>query len=371
MACEIQLRELRKVYQTGGIERVAVDEISLDIPERSFTTLVGPSGCGKTTTLRMLAGLEEATSGRILFGDEDVTDHTPQERDVGMVFQNIALIPHMTVRENIGYVLKINGVPKEKRDEKIEEAATILQISDQLEKNPADLSGGQQQRVALGSAFVQDPDVLLLDEPMSDIDAKLKAELRVEIQRLHQKLDTTIVYVTHDQTEAMTMSDHVILLNEGRVEQFDPPTDLFDYPVSEYVASFIGTPGTNSLPCLVTAEGDTVSFRGHGLDLSIPKSTLERIPTDTATLGVRPQYLTLDTGKYSLDIEVDVVEPIGTESVVHGRTQDDTQIDIVTSNVGAIDEGSTITVSFDHEHIFVFDNDGKTIYFGEKQTPLA
>jgi multiple sugar transport system ATP-binding protein len=367
MACEIQLDDLRKVYRTGGTEHVAVDGITLDIPEGSFTTLVGPSGCGKTTTLRMLAGLETVTSGRILFGAEDVTDHTPQERDVGMVFQNIALIPHMTVRENIGYVLKLNGVGKERRDEQVEEAAATLRIADQLDKRPADLSGGQQQRVALGSAFVQDPDVLLLDEPMSDIDAKLKAELRVEIQRLHQKLDTTIVYVTHDQTEAMTMSDHVILLNQGRVEQFDPPTNLFDNPVSEYVASFIGTPSTNALECSVETDGETVTLRGHGVTVSIPASDIEHTPEGTATLGIRPQYLSLDAGEYSLQVSVDVVEPIGTESVIHGRTQADAPIDVVTSNVGAIDEESTITVSFDHEDLFIFDQNGETVYLGETQ----
>lgn len=211
MAKSITLDGVTKEY--GSI--VAVDNVSLTIPEGDFVTLVGPSGSGKTTLLRMIAGLETLTSGRIIFGDEDLTDSSPQDRPLSMVFQNIALYPHMSCRENIGYGLKIHGVPAEERNERIEKAAKSLQIGDQLDKAPSELSGGQQQRVALGRAFVEDPEVLLLDEPMSDLDAKLKEELRVEFQRLHRELDATFVYVTHDQNEAMTMSDKIAVMKGG------------------------------------------------------------------------------------------------------------------------------------------------------------
>ncbi|WP_158059343.1 ABC transporter ATP-binding protein [Halorussus halophilus] len=377
MAKEIALDGVRKEYRTLGTTHVAVDDVTLSIPAGSFTTIVGPSGCGKTTTLRMIAGLESPTSGRICFGETDVTDLPPQKRNVAMVFQSIALYPHMTVRQNVGYGLKIAGVPKRERDERIEEAAATLQISDQLEKKPAELSGGQQQRVALGSAFVQDPDVLLLDEPMSDLDAKLKAELRVEVQRLHQQLDTTVVYVTHDQTEAMTMSDYVVLLKEGHVAQFDPPKTLFDYPDSEYVARFIGTPSTNVVDCTVrnrddaTGDGDSdghgegVVLEGHGLTIPIPGDTLGKRAGETVGVGIRPQYLTPAGGEHTFEITVEVVEPLGTESVVHAQTADGTRIDVVTDAVGGLDHGDSLVVGFDRRDVFVFDAEGETILFGD------
>ncbi|WP_332898840.1 ABC transporter ATP-binding protein [Haladaptatus sp. CMSO5] len=364
MAQSIRLDTVRKEFTTLGKTHVAVDDISLEIPAGSFTTLVGPSGCGKTTTLRMLAGLETPTAGRIHFGDDDVTDLPPQKRNVSMVFQSIALYPHMSVRENIGYGLKIHGVPKGKRDEKIEEAARVLQIEEQLEKMPAELSGGQQQRVALGGAFVQDPEVLLLDEPMSDLDAKLKSELRVEIQRLHQELDTTIVYVTHDQTEAMTMSDRVVLLREGHVAQFDPPRTLFHRPQSEYVASFIGTPSTNLLRCSVTDADGTATVEGHGIRVPVG-SQLDAHLGNTVTLGIRPQYLSPSAGDIRFTVTAEVVEPLGTESVVHGKTTDGTRVDVVSPEVDDVQPGDELTVGFDREDCYIFGADGETICFGD------
>lgn len=365
MATTIHLRDVRKVFSVGGTDHLAVDDISLDVPAGSFTTIVGPSGCGKTTTLRMLAGLETPTEGTISFGDRDVTDLPPQDRNAAMVFQSIALYPHMSVRDNIGYALKVGGVPKSERDERIDRAAETLQITDQLEKMPAELSGGQQQRVALGSALVQDPDVLLLDEPMSDLDAKLKAELRVEVQRLHKELDTTVVYVTHDQTEAMTMSDHVVLLNEGRVEQFDPPMTLFDRPTSEYAARFIGTPSTNVLECTVEDDGDVPLVAGHGARVRLANVGLEDRIGDTVRLGVRPQYVSPGGGENELEVTVEVVEPLGTESVVHTRTADGTAFDVVTSEIEGLDPGTTVRAGFDTENVYLFDAEGKTIAFGE------
>ncbi|MFC6732482.1 MULTISPECIES: ABC transporter ATP-binding protein [unclassified Haladaptatus] len=364
MAQSIRLDTVRKEFKTLGQTHVAVDDVSLEIPAGSFTTLVGPSGCGKTTTLRMLAGLETPTSGRIHFGDDDVTDLPPQKRNVSMVFQSIALYPHMSVRENIGYGLKIHGVPKAERDEKIEEAARVLQIEEQLEKMPAELSGGQQQRVALGGAFVQDPEVLLLDEPMSDLDAKLKSELRVEIQRLHQELDTTIVYVTHDQTEAMTMSDRVVLLREGHVAQFDPPRTLFHRPQSAYVASFIGTPSTNLLTCSVTSVDGVPTIEGHGIRMPAGEALSAHVG-NSVTLGIRPQYLRPSGGEIRFEVTAEVVEPLGTESVVHAKTADGTRVDVVSPEVDDARPGDSIIVGFDRDDCYVFAADGETICFGD------
>ncbi|MFB6126044.1 MAG: ABC transporter ATP-binding protein [Halolamina sp.] len=358
MARSIRLDSVRKTYRAGGADHVAVDDLSLEIPEGSFTTIVGPSGCGKTTTLRMIAGLETPTSGRIRFGDQDVTETPPQERNAAMVFQSIALYPHMSVRENIGYGLKVQGVPAEERARRIDDAGETLQIADQLEKMPAELSGGQQQRVALGSAFVQDPEVLLLDEPMSDLDAKLKAELRVEVQRLHQELDATIVYVTHDQTEAMTMSDYVLLLEEGRLAQFDPPGTLFDAPTSEYVARFIGTPSTNVLPATVERGGDGVVVAAEGFELPAADALSAG---DDATVGVRPQYLSPGGGPKAFAITADVVEQLGTEFVVHGTTDAGTSVDIVSDAVDDVAPGDGLRVGFDPADAFVFGPDGTTV----------
>ncbi|KTG20232.1 ABC transporter ATP-binding protein [Haloferax profundi] len=367
MATSIHLDTVRKEFRTLGNTHVAVDDLSLDIPEGSFTTFVGPSGCGKTTTLRMLAGLETPTSGTVSFGDEDVTDLPPQERNVSMVFQSIALYPHMSVRENIGYGLKIHGVPKSERDERIDEAAEVLQIEQQLEKMPSELSGGQQQRVALGGAFVQDPDVLLLDEPMSDLDAKLKSDLRVEIQRLHQELDTTVVYVTHDQTEAMTMSDQVVLLREGELAQVDPPKRLFDYPNSEYVAQFIGMPSTNVVECSVTEQNSVTSLEGPGLTVPLP-AEVKPPASDSVRLGIRPQYLEVgSTGSCTLTVDVEVIETLGTESVVHGRLADGTNFDVVSDAVDDVSAGDKLDVSFDISDAFVFGDDGDTILFGAER----
>jgi multiple sugar transport system ATP-binding protein len=365
MARPIHFDTVRKEYNTAGTVHVAVDDLTLSIPEGSFTTLVGPSGCGKTTTLRMIAGLEAPSSGRIAFGDEDVTDQSPQERNCAMVFQSIALYPHMTVRENIGYGLKVQGVPKAERDDLIDEAAATLKITEQLEKMPSELSGGQQQRVALGSAFVQDPDVLLLDEPMSDLDAKLKAELRVEVQRLHQELDATVVYVTHDQTEAMTMSDQVILLNEGRLEQFAPPGELFDRPVSAYVAEFIGTPSTNLLAATVQESSGGYVLSAQGFEVVVPAEHFANRVGERVTVGIRPQYLSADSGTYDLDVTAEVIEQLGTEFVVHGYTNDDTAVDAVSATFGDVTNGDKLNLSFEATDLFVFDANGQTICHGQ------
>ena len=366
MAKEIRTERLRKEYDADDRTVVANDDIDLTIAEGEFTTIVGPSGCGKTTLLRMIAGLQEPTSGRLYFGDEDVTDERPQDRDISMVFQNIALYPHMTVRENIGYALKIEGVPNEERAERVEEAAEILQIADQLEKKPDALSGGQQQRVALGAAFVKEPEIILFDEPMSDLDAKLRAELRVEVQQLHKRLDATVVYVTHDQTEAMTMSDTVVTLREGHVEQVAPPTELFDFPNSTYVAEFIGTPATNFLPVDLQLTDGTPTLRGFGMEIEVPSEELEPHAGRTVDLGVRPQYLSAGGGSFELDVTINVIEPLGTESVVHATRPDGEPIDFVTDDIAEIFPGDTVTVGFDEEDLIVFGPDGEAVVYGAR-----
>jgi multiple sugar transport system ATP-binding protein len=282
------------------------------------------------------------------------------------VFQSIALYPHMTVRENIAYGLKVAGVSKAERDAAVDEAAETLQITEQLEKMPAELSGGQQQRVALGSAFVQDPDVLLLDEPMSDLDAKLKAELRVEVQRLHQEMDATIVYVTHDQTEAMTMSDHVLLLEEGRLAQFAPPGDLFDRPVSQYVAEFIGTPSTNSLPATVEAGDDGPVLVGEQFEIPAPPALFADRVGEAITVGVRPQYLSPDVGDHRIRVVADVIEQLGTEYVIHGTSVAGTHVNVVDESVGDLTAGDELAVGFDAADAFVFDEYGETICHGDE-----
>ncbi len=354
MATEIRLDDLRKEF--GDV--VAVEDVNVTFAAGDFVSLVGPSGCGKTTTLRMIAGLETPTAGSIRFDGEDVTDTPPQERPISMVFQNTALYPHMTCRENIGYGLKVRGVPRDERDRRIEEAADILQIPAQLEKMPAELSGGQQQRVALGRAFVEDPDVLLLDEPMSDLDAKLKEELRVEIQRLHRELDATMVYVTHDQNEAMTMSDRIALMQEGRIAQYDAPETLFDRPVSEYAATFIGTPTTNVLGYDVE-NGEAVRganrFRLPG-ELSVGPRV---------RVGVRPRALSIGGGDVAFDITVDVIEPLGHEYVVHATEADgNARVDLVVEDASGLAPGDVVTVGADVESLYFFDTDGRAVAFG-------
>jgi len=256
MAFSVRLEGLQKRFGRGTRSVEAVRDLSLEIGEREFFTFVGPSGCGKTTTLRMIAGLETPTAGRIWFGDTDVTALPPQKRDIAMVFQDIALFPYMTVRDNIGYPLRIAGLPRAQVYEKVEKVAATLGLSDKLGQKPGQLSGGQQQRVAIGRAIIKEPKVLLMDEPLSALDARLRVEMRTEILRLHREISSTIIYVTHDQVEAMTMSTRVAVMDQGRALQVDPPRVIFRRPADMTVATFIGTPAMNIIPAgVVTMTG--------------------------------------------------------------------------------------------------------------------
>src|SRR6056297_3962980 len=242
----LQLNDLTKVFESNSQDIVAVNELNIDIRDGEFLVLVGPSGCGKSTTLRCIAGLEQTTSGQILLDDRDITHRKPKEREMAMVFQNYALYPHMTVRKNIGYGLKITtDLGKDEINQRVEETAELLEIEELLEKEPGDLSGGQQQRVALGRAIIRDPEVFLMDEPLSNLDAKLRIQMRTELNKLHRRVGKTSVYVTHDQEEAMTLGDRVAVMNDGRLQQIAPPQQVYEYPANRFVAGFIGEPPMN------------------------------------------------------------------------------------------------------------------------------
>src|ERR1700755_3553666 len=248
---EVALRNVVKRYD----DVVAVSDVSLDIPNHEFVVLVGPSGCGKSTTLRMIAGLEEISDGEISIGGEIVNDLPPKDRDIAMVFQNYALYPHMTVAEHMSFGLKLRKFPKAESKKRVDNAARILDITELLDRKPKALSGGQRQRVAMGRAIVRNPKVFLFDEPLSNLDAKLRVQMRIEIKRVHQKVRTTTVYVTHDQVEAMTLADRVVVMNHGRIEQIGTPTELYHSPATKFVASFIGSPAMNFIPCQLEDAG--------------------------------------------------------------------------------------------------------------------
>src|SRR5215469_7997114 len=266
---DVALRDVVKRFD--NVE--AVRQISLDIPDKEFVVLVGPSGCGKSTTLRMIAGLEEATAGDILIDGEKVNDVPPKDRDIAMVFQNYALYPHMTVFENMSFGLRLRRFPKAEIRQRVEQAARILDITDLLDRRPKQLSGGQRQRVAMGRAIVRNPKVFLFDEPLSNLDAKLRVQMRTEIKRVHQKVKTTTIYVTHDQVEAMTLADRVVIMNAGRIDQIGTPHEVYHTPKTQFVAGFIGSPTMNMLPCRLVENGDGLTVRlSDWLSFPVPPS---------------------------------------------------------------------------------------------------
>ncbi len=313
----ITLDKVRKVYG-GSVE--AVKGVSIDIADGEFIVLVGPSGCGKSTLLRMMAGLEEITTGDIKIGDRVVNNVDPADRDIAMVFQNYALYPHMSVYNNLAYGLKNRGMAKDEIDRRVKEAARILEIGDYLERKPRALSGGQRQRVAMGRAIVREPAAFLFDEPLSNLDAKLRVQMRVEIKRLQRSLGTTSVYVTHDQLEAMTLADRLVVLNGGNIEQIGAPIDVYDKPASTFVASFIGSPAMNLLK--VKADGNSLALAtGTGLKGANAKGR------DAYTIGIRPEHLEVVTAPgegegLHLEASVNVLEPVGAESYLYSSFAD-------------------------------------------------
>jgi multiple sugar transport system ATP-binding protein len=335
----------------------AVSNVALDIRDGEFAVFVGPSGCGKSTLLRLIAGLEDASSGSIAFDAQDVTEQAPSERGVAMVFQSYALYPHMNVYDNMAFGLKLAKTDRQSIDQRVRETARILQIEHLLERKPRELSGGQRQRVAIGRAIVRQPRVFLFDEPLSNLDAALRVQMRIELKRLHRELGTTMIYVTHDQVEAMTLADRIVVLNEGRVEQIGAPLELYHHPCNLFVAGFIGSPKMNFLPATVTA----VDAKQVTLDLGNGKPVIATVADTTGlkpgakvTLGLRPEHLTDTSGEGQLEGEVIALEHLGSETYVHLACGNGQSLVIKSAGKTAIKEGQKVSVAVPPQACYLF-----------------
>ena len=351
---QLKLDKLSKIFNSGANDIVAVDEIDLTIEDGEVLVLVGPSGCGKSTTLRCIAGLERVTSGTIQLDGRNITDAKPKDRDMAMVFQNYALYPHMTVRKNIGYGLTITtDLADDKINKRIEEIAKLLEIEDLLEKKPSELSGGQQQRVALGRAIIREPEVFLMDEPLSNLDAKLRTTMRTEIQQLQQDMGITTIYVTHDQTEAMTMGDYIAVLNDGKLQQLGTPLECYHRPVNRFVAGFIGSPSMNFFS--VRRHGDALKHDAFEYDLSQSTAEIEGA-SDELTMGIRPEHIEIDpkTGENTIQTEVEVVEPMGEVTYAYLGIGEETYTASIDGE-RRIESGDVVNVSFPEEMVHIFD----------------
>ena len=346
---KIEIRNLVKKY--GAVE--ALHSINIDIEPGEFAVLVGPSGCGKSTTLRLVAGLETITGGEIVIGDRVVNGLKPKERGIAMVFQNYALYPAKTVYQNMAFSLQLSREPKDKIDRKVREVAEILELTGLLDRKPGALSGGQRQRVAMGRAIVRDPEVFLFDEPLSNLDAKLRGQMRAEIKRLHQRLKNTIIYVTHDQVEAMTLSDRIVVMRDGIIEQQGTPDEIFHDPASQFVAGFMGSPPMNLPTCQVREGG--VMIGGTELVCTTPASA--RSGT-IAVFGIRPDDIRLasdsDTSDAIVDVEIDLVEQLGTEKLFHFKLGEHGFIGKADGRSKLV-EGQSVNVRFYMEHSYFFD----------------
>jgi multiple sugar transport system ATP-binding protein len=338
-----------------GASDPAVKDLNLTIGEGEFLVVVGPSGCGKSTSLRMVAGLEEVDDGRVLIGDRDVTNVAPAERDVAMVFQNYALYPHMTVAQNMSYALKIRRVPKDQRVRRVQEAARMLDLEDLLDRKPNALSGGQRQRVAMGRAIVRDPQVFLMDEPLSNLDAKLRVQTRAEISALTSRLGVTTIYVTHDQTEAVTMGDRIAVLEGGVLQQVGTPRELYAQPCNTFVAGFIGSPTMNLLRTTATEGG----VRFGDLVLSVDRATLDGAGGGAIVLGVRPEHLRrCADSEPGVRVVVDMVEELGADTYVYGRMDTEGQSTPIIARLGGGDVpevGDAVMLTADDRRLHLFD----------------
>ena len=380
---EVRLVDIKKVYpHQGGTKKkkgdapekkhnlqitdegvVAVQEFSLDIADREFIVLVGPSGCGKSTTLRMIAGLEEITSGDLFIDGKRMNDVAPKDRDIAMVFQNYALYPHMTVYENMAFSLKLKKLPKAEIDKKVREAAEILDITALLDRKPKALSGGQRQRVAIGRAIVRSPKVFLMDEPLSNLDAKLRNQMRAEIIKLRDKIDTTFVYVTHDQTEAMTLGDRIVIMRDGFIQQIGTPQEVFDKPANLFVAGFIGTPQMNFFDAELKKDGDRYSVEICGEEIGLTEEKQAALlrnnaPAGPVTLGIRPEHIALSKNG-GIPARVDVSEMMGSSVHLHlTAAGHDAVVIVPTLELDAIPSlGQEVCLALHEESIHLFDRE--------------
>ena len=362
------LKNVTKKYPNGF---VAVKEFNLEIKDKEFIIFVGPSGCGKSTTLRMIAGLEDISSGELYIDDKLVNDVEPKDRDIAMVFQNYALYPHMSVYDNMAFGLKLRKTPKDEIDQKVRNAARILDLEHLLDRKPKALSGGQRQRVAMGRAIVRSPKVFLMDEPLSNLDAKLRGQMRVEISKLHQRLETTIIYVTHDQTEAMTLGTRIVVMKDGVIQQVDSPQNLYDKPCNKFVAGFIGAPQMNMIDAAVGKDGSdvTLSFGGH--TVALPEGKAKKLEEagyvgKTVTLGIRPEDLHDEESFLSMshksvfDATIRVYEMLGSEVLLYFDI-DDADFTAKVNPRTTARPGDTIQLALDLEKIHIFDKDTELV----------
>ncbi len=357
---KVSIKDLNKKYDNGFH---AVKDVNPEIEDKEFLVLVGPSGCGKTTTLRMVAGLEEITSGEIRIGERVINDLPPMDRDIAMVFQNYALYPHKTVFANMAFGLQMRGYPRDEVMKRVRDAAEILGIEPLLERKPRQLSGGQRQRVAVGRAIVRHPEVFLFDEPLSNLDAKLRVQMRVELKRLHERLETTAIYVTHDQVEAMTLGDRVVVMKDGRVQQIGAPLELYGRPANRFVAGFIGSPAMNFVEVAISGTGDSLWAEAPGLRLQVPPHVARRVsghPEKRLTLGVRPEAVRIVNGRdagidnFSFATEIDVVEPLGNEILLNFRAGGVPMVARVDPGV-RVKAHDNIQLALDPERLHFFD----------------
>ena len=364
----LSLKNIQKVYPNGF---VAVKDFNLEIEDKEFIIFVGPSGCGKSTTLRMIAGLEEISNGELWIGDKYMNDVEPKDRDIAMVFQNYALYPHMSVYDNMAFGLKLRKVPKAEIDKQVHEAAKILDIEHLLERKPKALSGGQRQRVAMGRAIVRNPKVFLMDEPLSNLDAKLRVQMRIEISKLHQRLETTIIYVTHDQTEAMTLGTRIVVMKDGVIQQVDTPQNLYDKPQNLFVAGFMGSPQMNFIDCQVVVEGNDAILAFGSNSIKLPEARAKKLieggyEGKTVILGIRPEdvkdeeMFISNSPESTLDATVRVYELLGAEVFLYVQID---QFD-VTARVNprtTARPGDEIKVAFDLSKMHIFDKETEIV----------
>ena len=346
---------------------VAVKDLNLDIQDEEFLVLVGPSGCGKTTALRMIAGLEEISEGQLKIGERVVNDLAPKDRDVAMVFQSYALYPHMSVFDNLAFGLKLRKIPKAEIDRRVREAAGTIELTNLLDRKPKQLSGGQRQRVALGRAIVREPAVFLMDEPLSNLDAKLRVQTRAEIARLHQRLRTTVVYVTHDQVEAMTMGDRIAVMNFGVLQQVGPPQELYERPVNKFVAGFIGSPAMNFINVTLHKEDGRSVLKNDNVELPLPERLRSVVESDASelTAGVRPEHFLITSGAKgegaTVRATIDVVEFLGNEELLHVRVGEHDLVAIVDAS-HRVKPGDALDLWVPLDKIHLFDaEDGRAL----------